>query len=212
MADLDPRDLDPRDLDPSEHTQLVRSHYLPLLNEFGVSSRAVDYHHEGNHLARFLILTGIDDVSQASILDVGCGVGHFAGWLLEHGYEGDYLGIDILPEMIDRARDTHPKMRFEHADILAEPDRFKADYVMSSGIFHLGDAALMQRVIGAMYGACRKGVAFNSLSTWDVSGSQRGHFLADPLETLSFCRTLTTQLLMRHDYLPHDFTIFLFRD
>lgn len=200
------------ELDPAEHNSRVRSHYLPLLEEHGVSSRAVDYHHVGNHLARYVILTGIDDVSKASILDVGCGVGHFAGWLAEREYEGDYLGIDILPEMIERARETHPKMRFEHADILAEPDRFKADYVMSSGIFHLGDAQLMQRVIAAMFGACIKGVAFNSLSTWDESGSQEAHFLADPLETLAFCRTLTPHILMRHDYLPHDFTIFLFRE
>ena len=191
---------------------MVRAHYLPLLKEFGVSSRAVDYHHEGNHRARFLILTGIDDGSEASILDVGCGVGHFAGWLLEHGYQGDYTGIDLLPEMVERARTTNPTMRFEQADILDAAGRYKADYVMSSGIFHMGDTPLMHRVIAAMFDACTKGVAFNSLSTWDITGSQRGHYLADPLETLSFCRTLTPQILMRHDYLPHDFTVFLFRE
>ena len=112
----------------------------------------------------------------------------------------------------DRARIAHPDMRFEHCDILAEPDRFKADYVMSSGIFHLGDAPLMQRVLAAMFGACKKGVAFNTLSSWDESGSQKRFFCADQLETLAFCRTLTPHILMRHDYLPHDFTVFLFRD
>ena len=37
-------------------------------------------------------------------------------------------------------------------------------------------------------------------------------FCADPLETLKFCRTLTSQILMRPDYLPHHFTIFMFKD
>ncbi len=199
-------------LESPEHTERVRSHYLPLLDKHGVSSRAVDYHHEGNHLARFVILAGIEDIRQASILDVGCGVGHLAGWLKERGYEGEYTGVDILPEMVERARETHPDMCFEHADIIAEPGRFKADYVMSSGIFHMGDAPFMHRVIAAMYGACTKGVAFNTLSTWDGTESQRGFFCADPLETLAFCKTLTPHILFRHDYLPHDFTMFLYRE
>jgi SAM-dependent methyltransferase len=200
------------ELGPGEHAARVRAHYLPLLEKFGVTSRAVDYHHSGNHMARFVVLAGIEDIRQASILDVGCGVGHLAKWLKQHGHEGEYTGIDILPEMVARARETHPDMRFEQCDILAEPDRFRADFVMSNGIFHLGDAPLMHRVVAAMYGACGKGAAFNSLSTWDEAGSRRGFFCADPLETLAFCRTLTPHILMRHDYLPHDFTVFLYRE
>ncbi len=198
-------------LGPEEHAERVRTHYIPLLEKFGGTSRAVDYHHSGNHLARFVILAGIDDFQHASILDVGCGVGHFAAWLKENGYEGDYTGIDLLPEMVAQARELNPEMRFELSDILREPGRFRADYVMSSGIFHLGDAHLMHKVIAAMYAACGKGVAFNTLSTWNDAGLQRGFFCADPLETLTFCRTLTPHILLRHDYLPHDFTIFLYR-
>jgi SAM-dependent methyltransferase len=200
------------ELETQEHIERVRAHYLPLLDKYGVTSRAVDYHHAGNHLARFTILAGIEDIRHASILDVGCGVGHLAGWLKGRGYEGDYTGIDILPEMVARARETHPDTRFEHADIITEPDRFQADYVMSSGIFHMGDAPFMNRVVAAMYGACTKGVAFNTLSNWDESGPQRKFFHADPLETLAFCRTLTPHILFRHDYLPHDFTMFLYRE
>jgi SAM-dependent methyltransferase len=200
------------ELEPEEHTERVRAHYIPLLEEFGGSSRAVDYHHSGNHLARFLILAGIDDINDASILDVGCGVGHFAKWLMENGFEGEYTGVDLLPEMVERARELNPGMRFETCDILAEPNRFRADYVMSSGIFHLGDAPFMQRVIAALYEACGKGVAFNSLSAWDAVNTKLGYFSADPAETLNFCRTLTPFVMLRHDYLPHDFTMFLYRE
>lgn len=195
-----------------EHAGRVRAHYLPLLARHGITSRAVDYHHAGNHLARFVILAGIEDIRHASLLDVGCGVGHFAIWLKENGFEGDYTGIDLIPEMVERARETTPDMRFEQADILTADGRFRADYVMSSGIFHLGDAPHMHRVIAAMWDACDRGVAFNSLSAWDETGSQRDFFQADPLETLAFCRTLTPHILMRHDYLPHDFTVFLYRE
>lgn len=199
-------------LDPKVHEGRVRAHYLPLLSRYGDTNMVVDFQHAGNHQARFGILAGIDDISDKSILDVGCSVGHFAGWLQERGYEGEYLGVDLLPEMVDRARNAHPGFRFERADLLDPKTSYVADYVMSSGIFHLGDQEFMQRMITAMFKSCRKGVAINSLSSWDDFNSQAGFFCADPLKTLEFCRTLTPQLLMRHDYLPHDFTIFLFRD
>lgn len=199
-------------MDHETHTARVQAHYLPLLAKHGDTNLAVDFQHAGNHQARFTILAAIDNLSDVSILDVGCGVGHFSRWLNEREYRGDYLGIDLLPEMVARARKAHPDTRFEVADILADPARHRADYVMSSGIFHLGDQAFMHRMIAAMYRASRKGVAFNSLSSWDDYHTQDEFFCADPLETLEFCRTLTAQILMRHDYLPHDFTIFLFKD
>ena len=199
-------------LEPEEHAERVRAHYLPLLAKYGASSKVVDYHNPGNHLARFVILAGIDDIREASILDVGCGVGHFAKWLNENGYEGDYIGIDLLPEMVERARELNPSMRFEVCDLLLESDRFRADYVMASGIFHLGDTQFMQRVLSVMYASCERGVAFNSLSAWDEVNKKLGYFSADPEETVAFCRTLTPFIMLRHDYLPHDFTMFLYRE
>ena len=200
------------ELAPQEHAARVRAHYLPLLAKYGASSKVVDYHHSGNHLARFVILAGIDDIRTASILDVGCGVGHFARWLAENGHEGDYTGIDLMPEMVERARELNPDRRFETCDLLLEPGRFRADYVMSSGIFHLGDAPFMQRVIAAMYDACDIGLAFNSLSGWDDTNRELGYFSADPAATVDYCRTLTPFVMLRHDYLPHDFTMFLYRE
>ena len=95
---------------------------------------------------------------------------------------------------------------------MLEPDQFRADYVMASGIFHLGDTQFMQRVLSVMSASCERGVAFNSLSTWDEVNKKLGYFSADPEETVAFCRTLTPFIMLRHDYLPHDFTMFLYRE
>lgn len=49
----------------------------------------------------------------ASILDIGCGCGHY-GWALEHMYPQNlrYTGTDSSPEMIEQAKDLYPKGMF----------------------------------------------------------------------------------------------------
>src|SRR3954468_3863450 len=44
-------------------------------------------------------------------LELGCGTGRFAGYVIELG--GDVLGIDISPEMVDFCRRRYPGGRFE---------------------------------------------------------------------------------------------------
>jgi hypothetical protein len=39
-----------------------------------------------------------------------------------------------------------------------------------------------------------------------------GEFYADPVEIVRFCRSLTPWVVLRHDYLAHDFTVYLYRD
>ncbi|MBL4720801.1 MAG: class I SAM-dependent methyltransferase [Alphaproteobacteria bacterium] len=199
-------------VDKNIHETRVRKHFLPLLDQHGVSSLAVGYRHSGNHIARYRILAGIGDFSQASLLDVGCGIGHFAGWLNANGHRGAYTGVDLMPEMVDKATALYPGRTFAAADILSDDFPHSADYVIASGIFHMGDAKLMKKMIAAMFEVCNIGVAFNSLSSWYDTTEQGEFYCADPLEILEYCRTLTPNILFRHDYLPHDFTVFIYKD
>jgi SAM-dependent methyltransferase len=51
-----------------------------------------------------------------SILDCGCGAGRLLE-LMPDGWHGNYLGVDISPELIALARKTHPQRRFLCADL-----------------------------------------------------------------------------------------------
>lgn len=55
----------------------------------------------------------------AMVGDVGCGPGHVARALAERGLR--VHGIDIAPEMIERARSDAPELRFDVGDLLALP-------------------------------------------------------------------------------------------
>lgn len=194
-----------------EHTRRIRKHYLPLLQHHGPMFRAVDWGSRQGQTNRFRILLEVGEFLDASILDIGCGVGHLVEHLSTIGFQGKYLGIDALPEMVASARVCYPAWQFQEGNILDLNTSWNADYVISSGLFTFGDSKLMQKTIQAMFDICNKAVAFNSLSYW-AKKKEPGEFYADPLGTVQFCRTLTPWVVLRHDYLPHDFSIYMYRE
>lgn len=147
----------------------------------------------------------------ASVLDIGCGVGHLVEYLATLDFRGKYLGIDALPEMVASARVCYPTWQFQDGNILDSDKDLNADYVLGSGLFTFSDSKLMEKTIRAMFDTCKKAVVFNSLSSW-AEKKEPGEFYADPLATVQFCRTLTPWVTLRHDYLPHDFTIYMYQE
>ena len=137
--------------------------------------------------------------------------GHLVEHLAAHGFQGRYLGIDALPEMAAYASQRHPDWQFADGDILGMDAKWTADYIVGSGLFTFSDLDLMKKAVTAMFATCTKGVAFNALSAW-ADRKEPGEFQADPLATVEFCRTLTPWVALRHDYMPQDFTIYLYRD
>jgi hypothetical protein len=65
-------------------------------------------------------------------------------------------------------------------------------------------------LLNEAFRVCKKGVAFNSLSVW-AENKEEGEFYADPLNTLGFCSRLIKKVVVRHDYLPNDFTVYLYK-
>jgi trans-aconitate methyltransferase len=194
-----------------EHAARVREFYEPRLAEHGDDHNVVSYRTRESQEGRFAIVADVGNLTEASVLEVGCGVGHLYDWLTGNGYRGDYLGIDLQDEMIARARKRHPSVRFEVADFLAEPGRFEADYVLACGIFHLADRELYEATIEVLYDSCGIAAAFTSYSTWCPEDKKDASFFADPLKTVEFCRDLTPHLILRHEYIPHDFSIYMYR-
>lgn len=75
-----------------------------------------------------------------SVLDVGCAQGGFAGVMAENLQDFRYTGIDIALEMIERARERHPRHVFHHIPENAPWDALgdeTFDLVLVLGILHL---------------------------------------------------------------------------
>ena len=187
--------------------------YTRLLAEHGGGARALNWGSEESQTLRFAVIRAVGITSGSTVLDVGSGLGDFYAWLCGEGVPVAYTGIDVTPSMVDRSRQRFPEVRFECGKLLETslPETF--DYVVASGIFYYRQdepTAFMRRTVARMFELCRVATAFNTLSAWG-NAREEGEFYADPVETLAFCRTLSPWVVLRHDYHPGDFTIYIYR-
>jgi SAM-dependent methyltransferase len=193
------------------------AYYTTSVEGHSESHKAVGWGSRESQEIRFGVLTEVGLSPGASVIDVGCGLGDLYGYLKRvFKVPPKYQGIDITQGMVERARARYPAARFEVADILdPRSDLTQADFVLASGIFALLNLDLnpyivLESLLAAMFQRCRVGLAFNSLSAWSPR-PEPGKFFVDPVRAVGIAKSITPWVIMRHDYLPHDFTIFMYR-
>ncbi len=178
---------------------------------------------------RFKILADIGIKAGDSVLDVGCGFGDFASFLARHGAAVDYTGIDLSEELIKEGQKHYPEARFISGDLFDyKPAENSVDYVTLSGTLnrkldYLADNANKQdsskayalSVIGKMYQACRKGIAFNLLDARHEWTASRWDLLSfHPDEILAFLSNNlkpTGKQQIVDGYLENDFTVYIWK-
>lgn len=196
-----------------EHEKNIRF-YSDLLSEHGIDPRALNWGSKKSQQTRFQVLAQIASLEGKKILDIGCGLGDLYEWLGIQKINTAYHGVDITPKMVEAATKRFPGVRFEVASVKDISVSQLYDFVFASGIFYLVETdpfAHMQQTIATMFSLCKQGIAFNSLSDWAVNKTS-GEFYASPTETLNFCKTLSPYVVMRHDYHPADFTIYVYKE
>lgn len=189
--------------------------YSKLVETYGTDVRALNWGSREAQHARFAVLAQVGDLQDATLLDVGCGVGDLYAWMRERGVRVSYTGIDITPSMVEVARRRFPEESFQVKNLLdARATGERAyDYVLASGLFtHRREepSSFLVAMTTRMFAVCRRAVALNCLSTW-ASTREPEEYHADPLDTMRACRTLTSRIVVRHDYHPGDFTLYLYR-
>jgi len=191
----------------------IADYYGALIRKYGHDPRACDYGHVESQEIKFRVLSELMPLDNCSLLDVGCGFADFAGYL-QSRFDGlQYSGIDLCADMVNEAKRNHPDLDLRVANIADVVLDRKFDVIMANGIFYLlGEqpVAIMRDMIQRMFSLATRAVAFNSLSTW-ARDQESGEFYADPLQTVEFCRQLTPWVVLRHDYHPRDFTVYLYK-
>ncbi|MFG3343751.1 class I SAM-dependent methyltransferase [Streptomyces sp. NPDC048018] len=98
---------------------------------------------DGKPLDRALLAALAEQAGDGALIaDLGCGPGHIAGWLAEHGR--NVVGVDLSPAMVAIGRKEYPRAEFREGDLLRLPARdgeFDAAVALYS-LIHLAPAEL----------------------------------------------------------------------
>lgn len=163
---------------------------------------------------RYRVLTKVGDLDKKSVLDLGCGIGCLYDFLLAERFNVKYAGYDIVPELIEVARNRHPKAKFLVKDILTEPENSVFDYVLSSGINNVktkDNAEVAKILIKTMFDIASIGIAINMLSNYASSHNNNSYY-AQPEEMFAFSMSLTKKVVLTHNYKLNDFTLYLYKE
>ncbi len=200
----------------------LQKHYRDLFATHGDAPAAVQYSDRDSQFRRFEVLAQVAD-DLGSVVDLGCGLGHFAGFLRARGFAGPYCGLDFVPEFVEHARlrfADDPQARFERCDLKA--DAFPEGYATFavSGVFNNrqdDNRAFLESTLRKAFAAAQRQVAFNVMSTY-VDFEAPDLYYTDPREVFDFCkRELTRRVTLRHDYLvrddrpPFEYTVYLYK-
>lgn len=198
-----------------EDTVSSKKYYEGKLRKFTAHHEISGYGSKESQTIRFQIVTEIGDLRNKSICDVGCGIGKLVDFMKEKKWKLEYTGYDISEKIIAKARELHPNHHFEVRNILENMPRQKFDYVFSIGLnFKISDnVQFMKELIKRMFKMAKMGVAVSMLSSHiDSEYMNKNDFYYDPNLFLDWClREVSKRCVLRHDYLPHDFTLYIYK-
>jgi SAM-dependent methyltransferase len=192
--------------------------YEKRLQEFGYSPATLGWGVNGRQEVRFSVLAELAlRMPQSSVLDVGCGFCDLYDFLDKQGWQGRYTGIDIVPGLLEVARQRHPDLDVRELDITDESvllDEY--DLVISSGALNAalpsgGNEVHIEVALRGMHRRSRYATCVDFLSSY-VDFQKPGAYHTDPSWALAAAKRLTRRVLLRHDYMPYEFSLFLFRD
>jgi SAM-dependent methyltransferase len=193
--------------------------YNERLKELGYSEATLGWSRNKNKV-RFeaLIKEWHSEISESAICDFGCGFGDFFGFLTNEKKIKltDYTGIDINENLINIGRELYPEANFWVGDIVQENYSKTFDFIFSSGVFnhklsHGDEYHFIDETLQKINQLSRKGFAINFLSD-KVDYRHEHTFHSNPGKILDIVYQFSNHILLRNDYMPFEFTVYVRKD
>ncbi len=196
--------------------------YEKRLDNYGRDVKTVGWRSRSQQYARFEALYRIGDLTNKSVLDIGCGFGDLYDFFKRKKNQiQSYKGIDLSSKMIEKAKNIHSEskdVKFEvmdlsklNIDVLMKE---KYDYIFASGIFSYplkNNISYFQDLLYKMFKICNLGVAVNMLSSY-VDYKDKNLYYFVPEDVFSYGKSLTKRVSLIHNYMPYEFTFYLYKD
>lgn len=166
-------------------------------------------------LRRFEALRALGRFDGRSILDIGCGNGELYRYLRACGERPLYTGLDANAELVAegraRFRDDQ-SCRFESGDAARFQPSTPYDFVIVSAPLEpaAGGSALLDSLT-RLFSWCTLGAAASFVSARGPARAGAAAPRVDPAAAVKAALRLTPAVRLAHDYLPGDFTLYLYR-
>lgn len=202
--------------------QKIYKHYESCLDKYGDTSKGVDWPNEKDAQVRYSVMSdGFKNKEAESIIDLGCGAGHYYTYLKSTGIlnELSYTGIDISSKFIELCETKFPEANWMSLDILKDELSLQADFVVMNGVFtekvSLSFDEMLEfwkNMLRSSFKLAKIGLAFNVMSSqvdWE-----RDDLFHLPLDTMAdfVHKNLTRHFSIRRDYGLYEYTVYLYKE
>ena len=207
----------------NDKTKLIIEHYIDKVKDFNIPEyQVLDWESEEAQKLRFSALINNFDMQNSTLLDVGCGLGHLAEYIDNQNLKLYYTGVDIIPEMINRANNKTFKNiipQFMTIDFFKNSIEDDFDYIYTSGIFNLNlgnNEKFLEDAIKIFTLSARKGVCFNLLdeSCREKYGNKYYYYnknnILEKTNNILEKQNKKYNIKIVDEYLSNDFSVFRF--
>jgi SAM-dependent methyltransferase len=184
-------------------------------HEYGLTPKGADWNGSEAQIIRYMQIIKLFSGDGFSVLDYGCSYGAFSKFLFEKYPDAQYVGYDILEEVIEAA--TVENATDTRVSFLSQRNNGEQyDYVIASGTFnYMGHAAYDEwesavlLELTEMFETSRRGIASNFLTKYSDEEKMKSYlYYADPTVLFDFCKNkMSRNVSILHDYDLYDFTL-----
>jgi SAM-dependent methyltransferase len=193
-----------------DEVQLVLERYTKRLAALGPVPEALGWS-KNREVLRYHVLLEPWALTTERLLDFGCGFGDLYAYCREHFPGVCYEGLDLNEALVAVGRKRYPDARLAAGNALKDGLTGRWDVIVASGVFNfnLGDNwAFIETVFDLFAQHAGKGFAANFLS--DRVDFRLDHtFHADPTTVLALAYRYSNRVMLRNDYMPFEFTVYV---
>ncbi len=202
------------------NSHLVKSYYENIFLKFKSGPKAANWSSKQSQFLRFKILSEVSDLNNKSIHDVGCGLGDFYFYLRKKINKFNYLGSDISPIIINKAKKkiNSNNSNFQCLDLLKDKKIKKCDFVITSGLFNVKDKnsnqlweKFIKKMIQKMFVLSKKGIAFNMMK-FNVDYKDNHLYYQSIDKLICFLeKEISKKIIIRQDYDLWEYTCYVYK-
>jgi len=188
--------------------------------EYGYDPRTLGWNKDCQWVRYDAALEGLRSDEFGSIFDVGCGFGDLLMFLRCRGWKGEYVGIDLVPELIEQAGRLHAQdtgSEFVCADVAQFSREHRCDLAIAIGAFNhrvaQGNLKFIRETIEKMWAISSRATVCDFLSTFSEPQKREQHlYYAAPTDILALAARYSRRVMIHHAYMPFEFQVKIWHD